>query len=92
MRTVWIYIDSTKQVGEESLRVFESPGVFERWKETHDPDAIAIEYVVIDPDNVNKFLGIGNRNGAVQRNVSRGSDQGEWNAARMLDLLQRNEA
>jgi hypothetical protein len=53
MRTVWIYTD--KPVGEDNLKVFESPGVFERWKETNDPDAVATEYVVIEAGNVNRF-------------------------------------
>ena len=53
MRTVWIYADNTKMVGDEDhLIVFESPGVFERWKETHDPEAMAFEYVVIEPGNL----------------------------------------
>jgi hypothetical protein len=53
MKTVWIYADKT--VGDANLKVFESPGVFERWKETNDPDAVAIEYVVIEAGNVNRF-------------------------------------
>jgi hypothetical protein len=56
VRTVWIYTDTTKRVGDEDhLRVFESPGVFERWKETQDPEAQAFEYVVIEGDTVWRF-------------------------------------
>jgi hypothetical protein len=56
MRTVWIYTDPATRDGDEGhLRVFESPGVFERWRETNDPDAIAVEYVVIDGSTVNRF-------------------------------------
>jgi hypothetical protein len=58
MRTVWIYTDSAKLAGDNNLKVFESPGVFERWKETNDPDAVAFEYVVIEADNVNRFRSI----------------------------------
>jgi len=55
MRTVWVYTCAPRRAGDDHLRVFESPGVFERWKETNDPDAVAIEHVVIDAENVNKF-------------------------------------
>ena len=35
MKTVWIYTDTSKQVGvADHLHVFENPSVFERWKET----------------------------------------------------------
>jgi hypothetical protein len=51
MKTVWIYTDTSKQVGDaDHLKVFESPGVFERWKETNDPEGAAFEYVVIGND------------------------------------------
>jgi hypothetical protein len=49
VRTVWIYIDVTKEVGDEDhLMVFESPGIFERWKETNDSQGVALEHVVIE--------------------------------------------
>jgi hypothetical protein len=51
VRTVWICADITRKVGDvDYLKVFESPGVFERWKETNDPEAVAVEYVVIESD------------------------------------------
>jgi hypothetical protein len=56
VRTVWIYTDTTKRGGDEDqLRVFESPGAFERWKATQDPEAVAFEYVVIESDTVWRF-------------------------------------
>jgi hypothetical protein len=49
VRTVWIYIDVTKEVGDsDHLMVFESPGIFERWKETNDSRGVALEHVVIE--------------------------------------------
>lgn len=51
MRTVWIYTDTSKQVGDVGqLIVFESPGIFERWKQTNDPQAQAFECLVIRDD------------------------------------------
>jgi hypothetical protein len=53
VRTVWIYTDTSKQVGDvDHLKVFESPSVFYRWKETNDPQGIAFEYVVIESGTV----------------------------------------
>jgi hypothetical protein len=51
MRTVWIYTDPSKQAGDVGhLIVFESPGIFERWKQTNDPEALAFECLVIGDD------------------------------------------
>ena len=53
MKTVWIYTDTSKQVGDvDRLKVFESPSVFYRWKETNDAQGIAFEHVVIESGTV----------------------------------------
>ena len=53
MKTVWIYTDTSKQVGDaDHLKVFESPSVFRRWKETNNAQGSAFEYVVIESGTV----------------------------------------
>jgi hypothetical protein len=45
--TVWIYVDTTKQVGDRAhLNVFASARVVEAWLEQHDPEGVAFEYDV----------------------------------------------
>jgi hypothetical protein len=42
MRTVWIYTDTSKQVGEpEHLKVFADIEAAEQWFEKHDPEGVA---------------------------------------------------
>jgi hypothetical protein len=45
--TVWIYVDTAKQVGDrEHLKVFASEAAAETWFEQHDPEGVAFEYEV----------------------------------------------
>jgi hypothetical protein len=46
--TVWIYVDTSKQVGDlEHLKVFESEVVANEWLKDNDPEGVAFEYDVL---------------------------------------------
>lgn len=46
--TVWIYTDTSKQVGDpEHLKVFTDSEIARRWFERFDPEGVAFEYPVI---------------------------------------------
>ena len=48
MKTVWIYIDTSKEVGDaDHLKVFANTEAADRWLEEHDPEGVAFEYPVI---------------------------------------------
>jgi len=48
MKTVWIYVDTSKEVGDAGhLKVFENLHIAERWLEANDPEGVAFEYPVI---------------------------------------------
>lgn len=48
MSTVWIYFDTSKQVGDvDHLKVFAAPDAADRWFEEHDPEGVAFEYEVM---------------------------------------------
>ena len=48
MSTVWIYTDTSKQVGDvDQLKVFDTAEAFDRWKDEYDPEGVAFEYPVI---------------------------------------------
>ena len=45
--TVWIYLDTNKQVGDpEHLKVFDNQEIAQAWFEANDPEAVAFEYEV----------------------------------------------
>jgi hypothetical protein len=45
--TVWIYIDTSKDVGDQDyLKVFASPEAAEEWFRDNDPEGVAFEYEV----------------------------------------------
>jgi hypothetical protein len=47
--TVWIYVDSSRQVGDVGhLKVSANAEAAERWLETHDPEGVAFEYDVVN--------------------------------------------
>jgi hypothetical protein len=47
--TVWIYINTAKEVGDEDhLKAFASEEAAERWFAEHDPEGVAFEYPVIE--------------------------------------------
>jgi hypothetical protein len=46
--TVWIYTDTSKQVGDENhLKVFTSEDAANRWFAENDPEGVAFRYEVI---------------------------------------------
>jgi hypothetical protein len=48
MTTVWIYTDTSKQVGDpDQLKVFAGQDDADRWFRQHDPEGVAFEYSVI---------------------------------------------
>jgi hypothetical protein len=45
MKTVWIYVDTSKEIGGvDHLRVFADEDAAERWFRANDPDGVALEY------------------------------------------------
>jgi len=45
--TVWIYVDTRKQVGDKDhLKVFASEAAAEKWFAGNDPEGVAFEYPV----------------------------------------------
>ena len=47
--TVWIYVDTRKQVGDrDHPKVFASEDGAERWFVEHDPEGVAFEYPVVE--------------------------------------------
>jgi hypothetical protein len=48
MKTVWIYVDTSKDVGDlDHLKVFASPEAADEWFKEHDPEGVVFEYEVI---------------------------------------------
>jgi hypothetical protein len=49
MKTVWIYVDTSKLVGDiDHLRVFATEAAAEHWLAEHDPEGVAFEYKVLE--------------------------------------------
>jgi hypothetical protein len=47
MTTVWIYVDTSKQVGDVGqLKVFANPDVADEWLKANDPEGVAFQYKV----------------------------------------------
>ena len=50
MMTVWVYVDTRKQVGDiNHLQVFASPEAADKWFAEYDPEGVAFEYPVQNP-------------------------------------------
>ena len=48
MKTVWIYVDTSKQAGDaDHLKVFADQSAAEAWFTENDPEGVAFEYEVI---------------------------------------------
>jgi hypothetical protein len=46
--TVWIYVDTNKQVGDrEHLKVFASIDAADTWLQENDPEGVVFEYEVL---------------------------------------------
>jgi hypothetical protein len=49
MTTVWIYVDTTKEVGDvDHLKVFATPELADEWFKENDPEGVAFGYEVIE--------------------------------------------
>jgi hypothetical protein len=49
MKTVWIYVDTSKMVGDvDRLNVFATEDAADRWIEENDPEGVAFGYPVQD--------------------------------------------
>jgi hypothetical protein len=49
MKTVWVYVDTSKQVGDKDhIKVFGSAGAADRWFLENDPEGVAFEYEVLE--------------------------------------------
>jgi hypothetical protein len=48
MRTVWVYINTAREIGDvDHLKVFATADDPEEWFTEHDPEGVAFEYPVI---------------------------------------------
>ena len=48
MTTVWVYVDTSKKVGDrDHLKVFATPDAADEWFKENDPERVAIGYEVI---------------------------------------------
>ena len=49
MRTVWVYVNTSKQVGDpDHLKVFANEDAAETWLQENDPEGVAFEYEVLE--------------------------------------------
>jgi hypothetical protein len=49
MTTVWIYVDTTKDVGDfDHFKVFAAKDAAETWLQENDPEGVAFEYDVLE--------------------------------------------
>ena len=49
MTTVWIYVDTSKEVGDiDHLKVFATPELTDEWFKENDREGVAFAYEVIE--------------------------------------------
>lgn len=49
MNTVWVYVDTSKEVGDrDRIKVFATVDAAEKWFEENDPEGVAFEYEVLE--------------------------------------------
>jgi hypothetical protein len=49
MTTVWVYVDTSKQVGDvEHIKVFTTTDAAEKWFAENDPEGAAFEYDLLE--------------------------------------------
>jgi hypothetical protein len=49
MKTIWIYVNTSKQVGDpEHIRVFATTDAAETWFAENDPEGVAFAYEVLE--------------------------------------------
>ncbi|WP_426531801.1 hypothetical protein [Bradyrhizobium sp. McL0615] len=72
--TVWIYVNTAKQVGDRGqLKVFDSQDAAEAWLAVNDPEGVAFEY------EVNSMM-----------TAREAYDRFQQEVAHILDCLKRN--
>jgi hypothetical protein len=51
MKTVWIYVDTNKKVGDvDHLKVFATVEAADQWFKNNDPEGVAFRYEVLKPE------------------------------------------
>jgi hypothetical protein len=56
--TVWIYVDTSKDVGDrDHFKVFANEAAAEAWFTDHDPEGVAFEYTVEGKCSENRLVG-----------------------------------
>jgi hypothetical protein len=59
MKTVLIYVNTSKDVGDvDHLKVFASEGAAEKWFAENDPEGVAFKYPVIGADEAEHRAGL----------------------------------
>jgi hypothetical protein len=49
MKSVWIYVDTSKDVGDKDhLKVFANEAAADAWINENDPEGVAFEYEVME--------------------------------------------
>jgi hypothetical protein len=49
MKTVWVYINTAKEVGDvDHLKVFANVDAAEKWFAENDPEGVAFDYEVLE--------------------------------------------
>ncbi len=57
MKTVWIYVDTKKQLGDrDHLKVFANSDLADDWFVVNDPEGVVFEYEVIGVDETGSGL------------------------------------
>ena len=57
MTTVWIYVDTSKEVGDvDHLKVFATTEFADEWFKQNDPEGVAFEYEVLGDEARPSFL------------------------------------
>jgi hypothetical protein len=56
MTTVWIYVDTSKEVGDvDHLKVFATPELADEWFQENDPEGVAFGYEVLGGDPTGSY-------------------------------------
>jgi hypothetical protein len=57
MTTVWIYVDTNKDVGDpDHLKVFATPEVADEWFKDSDPEGVVLGYEVVGEEAPHRSL------------------------------------
>ena len=57
MTTVWIYVDTSKEVGDvDHIKVFGTSELADEWLKENDPEGVAFQYEVLGDEAPPAFL------------------------------------